>query len=201
MYKQICFALLLVLSSLSHAKDFVVLGDSLSAGYGFDPKHGWVQLMQHKLSNQGDHLVINASISGDTTQGGLSRLPNIIQVQQPDTLIIELGGNDGLRGYPIRTIKNNLAAMIDLAQQHDIQVILVAIEIPPNYGQRYTAKFREMYRELAERYGVIFAPSFIDNIGTNAKLMQKDGIHPTEEAQPLMLENLWPSIEKSLQHN
>jgi len=198
MYKQICFALLIVFSSLSHAKDFVVLGDSLSAGYGFDPKHGWVQLLQHKLSNQGDHRVINASISGDTTQGGLSRLPNILKMQQPDTLIIELGGNDGLRGYPVRTIRQNLATMIDLAQQHNVQVILVAIEIPPNYGQRYTSKFRAMYRELAESYGVIFAPSFIDNVGTNPKLMQKDGIHPTEEAQPMMLDNLWPSIEASL---
>ena len=187
-------------SSVTRADTIVVVGDSLSAGYGIAPELGWVNLLRERLDSvePDRYNVINASISGDTTGGGLSRLPNIIDIQQPDTLIIELGGNDGLRGYPISTIEENLRGMILQAKENNIDVILIAIRLPPNYGTRYTSKFRGIYDELAVELNVSLVGNFIDDIGVDPSLMQSDGIHPTAEAQPLLLDNVWPTLSDHL---
>lgn len=176
--------MLLPLSGFSAT--LLVLGDSISAGYGIDRGKGWVELLQQQLGD--DHQVINASISGDTTGGGLSRLKTLIKEHQPQFVLIELGGNDGLRGYPVHRMKQNLRAMIDLSRQCDVQPILFAMRIPPNYGKRYSDQFAASYTELAEEENVLLLPFLFDDIATNGSLLQEDGIHPTEQAQPLITE-------------
>lgn len=182
-----CIALILSLVLLpAHSATLLVLGDSISAGYGFDAGKGWVDLMQHQLGDE--HLVINASISGDTTSGGLSRLNTLIDEHQPDFVLIELGGNDGLRGYPIPRMEQNLRAMIDLSRANDIQPILFAMQIPPNYGKRYSDQFANVFPKLAAQENVPLIPFIFEDIATDQALIQEDGIHPTEAAQPLIVE-------------
>ena len=176
--------MLLPLSSFSAT--LLVLGDSISAGYGIDRGKGWVELLQQQLGD--DHQVINASISGDTTGGGLSRLKTLVEEHQPQFVLIELGGNDGLRGYPVHRMKQNLRAMIDLSRQCDVQPILFAMRIPPNYGKRYSDQFAAAYTELAEEENVPLLPFLFNDIATDGNLLQEDGIHPTEQAQPLITE-------------
>lgn len=181
------------------APTIMVLGDSLSAGYGIELSKGWVNLLQRRLLTSGyPHKVVNASISGDTTGGGRARLPSALEQHQPDVVILELGGNDGLRALPLKSIEENLAAMIEAIQQAGARVVLMEMRIPPNYGPRYTQRFRAIFGELAERYDAPLIPFFLEGVAGNPELMQRDGIHPKAEAQALMLENAWPVLEEAI---
>ena len=189
--------MLLLWSSLNHSetrenqqqlntteKTVLIIGDSISAAFGLDPAKGWVQLIANKF--KGDLNIINASISGDTTTGGRYRLPKALDTHQPDLVIIELGGNDGLRGTPIPTIKANFASMIQDSNNAGADVLLMGMKIPPNYGERYTQLFETMYRELAIEYETLFIPFFLEGAVGLPDMMQEDGIHPTEKAQVIM---------------
>jgi len=177
----------------------LVLGDSLSAGYGIDPREGWVELLQQRVDKENHHYqVVNASVSGDTTSGGKARLGRLLDTHQPDILILELGGNDGLRGQPIRLMHRNLSDIIEQAQAADAKVLLVGMQIPPNYGTRYTRSFVDTYTELAAEYQLALVPFFLDKVALERDLMQSDGIHPTAEAQPQLLDNLWPHLQPLL---
>lgn len=192
--------LLLSLQSVQ-ADNILVIGDSLSAAYGMPVEQGWVHLLQQRLaSEKSPHTLTNASISGDTTANARTRLTDIITEQTPDIVIIEVGGNDALRGLSLTAMHDNLAEMIKSAQQHNAKVLLIGVDIPPNYGPVYTEKFRLVYRQLAKEYQVALLPSLVAKIGINPELMQADGIHPNSKAQPLMAElvgrYLWPMIEK-----
>ena len=173
----------------------LVFGDSLSAAYRIDEQSGWVALLQQRLDEQGmPFRVINASVSGETTVGGAARLPAMLETHQPDIVILELGGNDGLRGLPVTSITQNLQHMIELSQASDAQVLLIGIQIPPNYGPRYTTPFYQQYQELADRYDLNLIPFLLEGIADNRALMQDDGIHPTAEAQPMVLDIVWPAL-------
>lgn len=177
----------------------LIFGDSISAAYGIQLEKGWVALLQQRLRAQGwPHQVVNASISGETTGGGLARLPAELKAHDPGLVVIELGGNDGLRGYPVADIKRNLGRMIEAADPIERQVLLVAMQIPPNYGRRYAKAFQALFAEVAAAHGVRLAESFIDQVALQPALMQNDGIHPNAAGQPLLLEALWPAIEKLL---
>ncbi|WP_411991257.1 arylesterase [Agarivorans sp. DSG3-1] len=177
--------------AFSNSKSILILGDSLSAGYGMTIDQGWVALSQqyYNVNNQPVDL-INASISGETTAGGLRRLPSLLEQHNIDWLLIELGGNDGLQGHPTSNIENNLNAIIDLAKQHDVQVALMQIRIPPNYGKRYRQAFEGLYPKIAEQQQVAYLPFFIEDIATQTHLMQNDGIHPNQQAQPMISEQM-----------
>ena len=178
----------------------LVYGDSLSASYGIDEEQGWVNLLQIKLHSEELPVnVVNGSVSGETTTGGLVRLPAMLASYQPDILILELGGNDGLRGLPLNLMRENLASMIDLAKANGAEVILAGIQIPPNYGPRYTAPFFETYAALAEQKSLPLVPFLIEGIVQLPELMQNDGIHPRAEAQSMILDNVWPILEPQLE--
>lgn len=182
--RQLLTILFLTLSLHTQAATILVLGDSLSAGYGIDVDKGWVQLMANDLGKK--HNVINASISGDTTAGGLYRLPDLLKTHQPDIVIIELGGNDGLRGYPLTRMQANLKQMIQLSKDSGAKPLLLKIEIPPNYGARYTKAFLQSYQKISKETDTLLA-AFIDKVLIENKgMMQQDGIHPTEKAQPML---------------
>lgn len=177
----------------------LIFGDSISAAYGIQLEKGWVALLQQRLRAQGwPHQVVNASISGETTGGGQARLPAELKAHDPSLVVIELGGNDGLRGYPVADIKRNLGRMIEAADPIERQVLLVAMQIPPNYGRRYAKAFQALFAEVAAAHDVHLAESFIDQVALQPALMQNDGIHPNAAGQPLLLEALWPAIEKLL---
>jgi acyl-CoA thioesterase-1 len=178
----------------------LVVGDSISAAYGLDVNTGWVNLLQEKLNASGykHYQVINASISGNTTGDGLGRLPELLRRHQPHIVIIELGGNDGLRGYPIKIMQRNLQQMIDLSTAAKSKVLLAGIEIPPNYGPQYTALFRQGFQTIADSNDIVFLPFILANVATDSELMQNDGIHPTAAAQPQMLDNVWPYLQTLL---
>lgn len=190
---------LLVLSDHLAAKEhkLLVLGDSLSAAYGLKQDQGWVTLLQNAWKDQGI-IVINGAISGETTDGGLARLPRLLEQHQPNFLLIELGGNDGLQGHPVSKMKNNISKMIKLGKLSGAQVILQEIQIPTNYGRRYNQLFTGSYKELADQYQIPLIPFFLQDIALKPELMQNDGIHPNLAAQPLisefMQENLEPLI-------
>ena len=177
----------------------LVLGDSLSAGYNIDVEQGWVELLNQKLQQEGyPHTVINGSISGDTTTQGLLRLPTLLEQHDPEIVIIELGGNDALRGTPPNAIKRNLSKLIDTSKRSGAEVLLLGIQIPPNYGQRYAQAFFDNYAQLANEKKVKLVPFFLENVGGNDELMQDDGIHPNVTAQPILLENVWPQLETQI---
>lgn len=182
--------LLLLQTSLAAANtNILLLGDSLSASYGMKQNEGWVYLLNQQLETKNaGYQIINASISGETTGGGLSRLPGILSKEKVDFLIIELGGNDGLRGFPADLIKNNLLQIIGLAQKQNIKVFLMEIKIPPNYGPRYNQMFSNVFSEVAEETNIKLLPFFLNTIATDADLMQADGIHPTKAAQPKIVD-------------
>lgn len=178
----------------------LVYGDSLSASYGIEEEQGWVRLLQTRLESENlPVVVVNGSVSGETTTGGLERLPAMLESYAPELLILELGGNDGLRGLPVSIMRENLAAMIDLAKDSGAEVILTGIQIPPNYGPRYTAPFFETYAALAEEKSLPLVPFLIDGIPQQPELMQNDGIHPRAEAQFMILDNVWPILEPQLE--
>jgi acyl-CoA thioesterase-1 len=177
----------------------LVVGDSLSAGYGITPEESWVTLLGQRLRTEGyGYQVVNASISGDTTTGGLRRLPRSLASHQPAVVIIELGGNDGLRGTPINVMRGNLEQMIQLSREAGAQVILAGMQIPTNYGGQYTRAFAEVYPELAKKYSIPLVPFFLDGVALDPTLIQPDGIHPTAEAQPKLLANVWPVLKPEL---
>ncbi len=187
------------LSGIVYAKVVMIFGDSLSSGYGFDHQYGWVKLLEERLSETtGGHTVVNASISGNTSGNGLSRIKSDLSLHNPDILILELGGNDGLRGHPPAMFKSNMKKMIEIAQENNTEVLLLGIRLPPSYGKRYSKAFESVYQQLAEQYKLPLVPFFMEGVGTNPKLMQKDGIHPNIEGQPTLLENVWPRLKSML---
>lgn len=177
----------------------LVLGDSLSAGYGLDMEQGWVALLQQRLNqSQPPVQAINASISGDTTRGARTRLPKALEQHRPGVVIIELGGNDGLRGIGLDEMARNLRDMADLCRQQGAHVLLLGMRLPPNYGPAYSERFHAVYRQVAEQTGVALVPFFLEGVAEDRALMQPDGIHPRAEAQGRMLENVWPYLEPLL---
>lgn len=191
---------MLYLASLpTSAATLLVLGDSISAAYGLSLEQGWVSLLDDELQSAGkDVEVVNASISGETTAGGLRRLPALLEAHQPSAVVIELGGNDGLRGYPIDKLRNNLRQMVNLAQESGARVMLLPMEIPPNYGSRYTGLFRESYPAVTKETDSVLGPFLLEAVATDPALMQGDGIHPTADAQPLLLDNVRAAIMELL---
>ncbi|WP_083627841.1 arylesterase [Salinicola sp. MH3R3-1] len=194
-------ALLLGLSLLSltpstaRADTILVMGDSLSAAYGIDPQQGWVNLLKQRLGDE--HDVVNASISGETTSGGSARLLDMLRQYHPDIVLLELGGNDGLRGLSPQQMQVNLAKMIERSQQQDAKVLLLGIEVPPNYGPAYSDAFRGVFTQLADEYQVPLLPFLLEGVDLET-MLQSDGIHPTAEAQPIILDNVWPKLEPLL---
>ena len=181
------------------APTVLVLGDSLSAAYGMRVEQGWVSLLQARLRTQGyGHRVINASVTGETTGGGLARLPRALATHRPTVVIVELGGNDGLRGLPIADIRSNLESIVRLAQQAGAKVLLVGMRIPPNYGPAYTRQFHELFGTLARQRGLALVPFLLADVALDDTLMQPDGIHPTVAAQPRLLAAIWPPLESLL---
>ncbi|WP_181427831.1 arylesterase [Pseudomonas mosselii] len=181
------------------AGTLLVVGDSISAGFGLDTRQGWVNLLQQQLKKEGfDDQVVNASISGDTSAGGQARLPALLAAHKPDLVVLELGGNDGLRGQPPQQLQQNLAAMIDQSRQAGAKVLLLGMRLPPNYGVRYTAAFAQVYEQLAVDKKVPLVPFFLEGVGGVPELMQADGIHPAATAQQRLLENAWPAIKPLL---
>ena len=179
----------------------LVMGDSLSAGYGIDIQQGWVSLLEKKLTETHRIKIINASVSGETSSGGTTRLPALLTEHQPDIVILELGGNDGLRGQPLKLLEKNLQTMIDASKSAGAKVILAGMQIPPNYGPRYSNEFRTLYAKLAEKNQLGLIPFLFEGIGSNAELMQRDGIHPTAEAQQIIVNTALPEIKKYLDHS
>lgn len=177
----------------SHAAGVLIMGDSISAGYGINPEQGWVALLEKEISPV---AVVNASISGETTGGGLARLPKLLARYQPQWLVIELGGNDGLRGYPVASLRNNLAAMVKLGQEANAKVLLLGMQIPPNYGKRYSRLFESSFNKVAIDTEVELMPFFIESVALQSSLMQPDGIHPKQEAQVIMLNDVMPYIHR-----
>lgn len=177
----------------------LVVGDSLSAAYQMAPHNGWVVLLENKLKKEFPEVkVINSSIVGDTTGGGVQRLPKELKQHQPDIVILELGGNDGLRGLPTATIKANLKSMIELCLDHKAKVLLIGMRLPPNYGVTYTEQFAKNYAQLSEAFSLPLVPFFLENVALKPNLMLEDRIHPTAQAQSILLENIWPSLEPLL---
>ncbi len=186
--------------SLSYANPrILVLGDSLSAGYGIDQGLGWTHLLQRKLVDSGyPHEVINASISGDTTAGGLSRLPQLLQKHRPQWLIIELGGNDGLRGLSLAQTEYNIRQMVRLSHSQKSQSLLLGMMLPPNFGKVFTQKFRQLYQTIAQQMALPLVPFFLEGVASNPEWMQQDGIHPNAKGQPALLNNVWPVLFPAL---
>lgn len=176
-----------------------MLGDSISAGYGIQREQGWVHLLDRALAQREDAWVaVNASVSGETTGGGLARLNGVLEENEPDIVIVELGGNDGLRGYPIATIRENLAAIVAQVKASGALPIIVAMRIPPNYGPRYTRAFDAVFGEVAAASDALFVPFLLEEVALAENLMQDDGIHPTAEAQPMLLDAVWTHLQPLL---
>lgn len=181
------------------APTVLIVGDSLSAGYGLGTGQGWVDLLQRKLAAQGfAHKVINASISGDTSAGGRSRIGAALQIHKPQIVIIELGGNDGLRGSALAPVKANLEFMVEAAQKAGAKVLLLGMQLPPNYGAKYIAEFAASFSDVARARKAALVPFMLQGFGDKPELFQADRIHPTAQAQPLMLDAVWPELRKLL---
>jgi acyl-CoA thioesterase-1 len=195
--------LLFLLCSTAHATDeptILIFGDSLSAGFGIDVDQSWATLLQARLETQGyEHRVINASISGETTEGGVARIAAALERFEPRLIILELGGNDGLRGFPADRLRGNLEKIVLASKESGANVVLLGIRIPLNYGTRYTQAFENSFRDVALEHDVPWIEFFMEGIALNEELMQDDGIHPNAIAQPLLLENAWPIIASSLE--
>ncbi len=203
MNRMFVLLILWVAAVSAHAEAPVILvfGDSISAGYGLPQvERGWVALLQAKLKTEGyGYEVANASVSGETTAGGLARLPRALTVHHPAVVVLELGGNDGLRALPVAQMRDNLARMIDLAKGAGAQVLLLGIRIPPNYGPQYTAQFGQVYADLARQKHVPVVPFFMSEVALHPELMQADGVHPNEQGQPKLLASVWPALTPLLE--
>ncbi len=183
--------------SAATAKTVLVVGDSLSAGYGLADGEGWVKLLAKRLQQQAPQwTVVNASISGDTTSNGLQRLAGSLAQHKPAIVIIELGGNDGLRGTALPVIKQNLTTLVKQSQAAGAKVLLMEMRIPPNYGKKYTERFTAQFGEVSRETGAILVPFFLAEVGTRSELMQADGIHPNALGQPKMLDAIWPLLNQ-----
>ncbi len=193
------FILFIGLPQSVYSATILVLGDSLSAGYGIPIDQGWVALLEQRLKKEHkDIQVVNASISGETTAGGRYRLPGLLKRHHPDIVILELGGNDGLRGIAPKQMEQNLAAMIETARQGGAKVLLLGMKMPTNYGPQFAQLFESVYAKLAKRYGVRLIPFFLDGVAMDASLMQADGIHPNVKAQAQLLEAVWGPLSSML---
>jgi len=190
----------ILMSNAIKAQDnILILGDSLSAGYGLKTEQNWVTLLQQRLNQQyPDYTIINASVSGDTTANGLNRLPAALKLSQPKIIIIELGANDGLRGLPLGYAKNNLEKIIKASQQQASKILLLGMKIPPNYGKKYTQAFAEIFPQLAEQYNLSLVPFMLKGVSGHPKYIQTDGLHPNAQAQALILDNIWPYLQTLL---
>jgi acyl-CoA thioesterase I len=200
--KRLMVLLILVAAGVSakgHAATILVFGDSISAGYGINPERGWAALLQSKLKSEGyGEQVVNASVSGETTEGGLARLPRALALHHPGIVILELGGNDGLRALPVDQMRANLAQMAALCTAAGARVLLLGMQIPPNYGPQYTQQFSSSYGAVARDKNLPLVPFLLNGIALNPQLMQADGIHPNELGQPKLLDNVWPSLKPLL---
>ena len=192
MIKRCLLLACLLAAPLAQAGKVVVFGDSISAAYGLNPAQGWVSLLQKKLGAK--HQVVNASLSGETTAGGLSRLPGVLQQHKPDVLVLELGGNDGLRGLPLPAMQDNLNQMVRLAQSQKARVLLVGMALPPNYGPEYGNKFQAVFRDVAAARKTALVPLLVKGFERDLGKFQPDGIHPTASAQAQMLDNVLPAL-------
>jgi acyl-CoA thioesterase-1 len=201
--RRLCFLLALLLASVSaqaEAQVILVFGDSISAGYGLEHvDQGWVELLKTRLKSQGyGYQVVNASVSGETSAGGLARLPRALELHHPSIVILELGGNDGLRALPVAQMRENFMQMIDLARHAGAKVLLLGIKIPPNYGPQYTRQFEAVYSDLARTGKLPLVPFLMDRIALKPELMQSDDIHPNVKGQPILLDNVWPLLQPML---
>ncbi len=177
----------------------LIFGDSLSAGYGIDVDQSWATLLQSRLESQGyEHRVVNASISGETTEGGATRIDSALSEFSPDLVVLALGGNDGLRGFPPQRMKGNLEKIVTRAKASGAAVVLLGIRIPTNYGTRYTEAFEAVYRDVASEHGIEWIEFFMEGVALNDELLQEDRIHPNAAAQPILLDNAWPIISATL---
>ncbi len=195
--RQYWFVLLisLLMSNAVSASTLLVMGDSLSAAHNLRPELGWVSLLENQLSESHPEItIVNASVSGETTQGGLARFKQLLSEHKPSWVILELGANDALRGYPLTQTKQNLQSMIEQAHKADAKVLLVGNQIPQNYGKRYTEMFFNLYKELAEQYQLAYVPFMLKGVALNKALMQADGLHPNKEGQPVVLQNIKPAL-------
>ncbi|MCD8513005.1 MAG: arylesterase [Nitrincola sp.] len=190
-------SVLFMISTSLQANTLLVFGDSLSAAYGIQPEQGWVALMEQRLDAE-EYTLINASVSGETTDGGLTRLPALLERHQPDLVLLQLGANDALRGLPIARIRDNLNALVTTIQSSGAEVIIIGIRIPPNYGPQYTEAFFNLYAEVADRFELVRVPFLLENVALDWNLMQSDGLHPNADAQPIILDNVWPYVESRL---
>ena len=185
--------------SVAAQPKLLVLGDSLSAAYGMEMTKGWVSLLQNKLDQSSKKItVINASISGETTSGGKSRLATLLKQHQPQWVIVELGANDALRGQNLKTTRANLNQIIETSKQFNAEVLLLGIRLPTNYGPAYDLALQKMYQQLADEHQLLFDPFFLEEVALNPDLMQDDGLHPNAKAQPVILDRLWPLIKKQI---
>jgi acyl-CoA thioesterase-1 len=189
-------------NAVASGRTILVLGDSLSAAHGIRPEQGWVALLTQRLQTQGyGYEVINASVSGETSSGGLQRLPRALHLHQPGMVILELGANDGLRGLPLATTRDNLTKMVQLSQAAGARVLLVGIRIPPNYGPRYANEFAGIFPEIAHQYHLPLVPFLLEKVALDATLMQEDGLHPNARGEPLVLDTVWQGLEPLLKKN
>ena len=194
-----CLMLSALLSMQASAATILIVGDSISAAYGMDIRQGWVSLLEQRLQRQSaTHQVINASVSGETTSGGLQRLPRLLRQHRPDLVVLELGGNDGLRGQPPALMQRNLERMVRLTQAGGGRVIVAGMRIPPNYGRAYTDAFAAVFPAVARSTGSALVPFLLDGVGGRPEYMQADGLHPNVRAQALILKQVWPVLEREL---
>jgi acyl-CoA thioesterase I len=191
--------LLVTCSAAASERTLLVFGDSLSAAYGLRTDQGWVTLLQQRLQAQGyGYRVVNASVSGETTEGGRNRLARALMQHQPELVILELGGNDGLRGLPVKDIRANMTQMIGAIRKSGARQLLVGIQIPPNYGPQYAGAFGGMFEKVAKEQNVPVVPFLLDGVALNTQLMQADGIHANAQGQPRLLENVWTYLQPML---
>lgn len=194
--RLISLLILSLLAAPAWSTTVLIVGDSISAAYGLAERDGWVQLADDQLSD--DITFVNASISGDTTSGGLARLPEALDRFNPSVVVIELGGNDGLRGYSLKDMRNNLTAMVEASETAGASVLLLGMEIPSNYGVAYTRRFAQIFQKVADNTGAALVPFFLEPIATERDYFQRDGVHPTAEAQPLLVEHVIPALKTLL---
>lgn len=199
MYSLVLALILGVMPTAALAGSIVVLGDSISAGYGIDAGQGWVNLLQQKFNTQhGDYVISNESISGDTSAGGLARIDQILARHKPAIVILELGANDGLRGLTPQAMKSNLTEIVRRSQQTGAKVLLLGMKIPPNYGKRFIEMFYNVYPQLSAELNLPLVPFILEEVALKPELMQADGLHPNEQGQPLIAEKVWPYLQSLL---